>query len=214
VILIGGTFDPPHIGHVKMAEQARLLAPEPQHTWLLFVPAARSPLKSTTPGASDKDRIEMLRLAIAGLERAAIWTDEIDRANWAKGAQAPSYTIDTLRRLRSIVGPRCDVILLIGADQAAHFHKWKQFRDILTLARPVVALRAPIADATALTEAMKSGGAWSGRELEQWAATTLDVVAPASSTALRETIHQGTAPASEDLDPRVAAYIAGHGLYR
>lgn len=79
VLLMGGTFDPPHVAHVAQARSAlrRAMAPG---AWLVLVPAARSPLKRGGPGARDRDRVAMLRAAFAGVGRATVWTDELDRA--------------------------------------------------------------------------------------------------------------------------------------
>src|ERR1051325_10166192 len=84
VLVFGGTFDPPHAAHVELPVKVRdaLLGPD---AWVLFVPAARNPLKSPGPDASDLDRLNMLRLAIAdrfGAEAASrivTWHDEINR---------------------------------------------------------------------------------------------------------------------------------------
>src|SRR5262245_39793105 len=82
VLLFGGTFDPPHLGHVRIPIQV-LDRAMPAGAFLLYVPAARSPLKESGPQASDADRVEMLRLVLTELgtpNRTAIWTDELDRA--------------------------------------------------------------------------------------------------------------------------------------
>ncbi len=108
ILLFGGTFDPPHAAHARLPFMVReqMLGPD---AWLLYVPAARNPLKAHGPEASDADRLQMLRLLIAdqaaGVQaaRVAIWTDELDRSRQAPG---PTYTIDTVERLLNGVA-RC-----------------------------------------------------------------------------------------------------------
>lgn len=215
LIVFGGTFDPPHLGHVSLPLAARdAVLPA---AWLLYVPAARSPLKPA-PGASDTQRLEMLRLALHEVPRAGVWSDELDRASWlaARAPHAPpepSYSVDTLRRLRTLLGPSADVRLLIGTDQAVQFQRWRGWREILTLARPLVMLRAPITTREALSDAMARAG-WSPGDREALVASAANVpLHPASSTAIRAGVAANAATLAH-LHPRVADYIARAGLYR
>lgn len=209
VVLYGGTFDPPHAAHVELPRLARdRVIPD---GWLLYVPAARSPLKPSVPAAGDADRVAMLRLALEGVPRAAVWTDEIDRA--ATGE--PSYTVLTLERLRSLVGPLL-VRLLIGADQAADLHRWREPRRIIELAEPVVMLRADADSADALLDRMRASGFWSEEELEHWRTRVLPLPRiDISATRVREMASRGDlAGVERAVGTRVAAYIAQRGLYQ
>src|SRR5882724_92367 len=140
VLLFGGTFDPPHAAHVQVPFKVRdtVLGPE---AWILFVPAARNPLKSLGAEASEIDRLQMLRILIgehvasADAAHVATWTDEIDRAHEQPG---PTYTIDTINRLRAAVGSGLEIRLLIGSDQAASFHLWRAPRELFDQTRPIV----------------------------------------------------------------------------
>lgn len=205
VMLVGGTFDPPHLAHTELAGQARkALAPE---AMLLFVPAARSPHKSGGPEASGEDRVRMLRLAIAGLERADVWTDEIDRAE----AGEPSYWVVTLERARKLTGSERELSFLIGADQAVGFERWKSPDEILDLARVVVINRGEIRTRDQLALALY-GSRFRDRLVDAWCEVEhLDI----SATAVREAVESGN---ESDLrgvmSPEVASFIRIHGLYR
>ena len=81
--MFGGSFDPPHLWHTKIASAARRQVFGPKGV-VVFVPAARSPHKKHGPVASDEDRVAMLRLATRRMKRCVIWTDEIDRRGRAQ----------------------------------------------------------------------------------------------------------------------------------
>lgn len=215
VLLCGGVFDPPHKAHVAIprAVRDRLFG---RGAWLVYVPAARSPHKLGGPVASDEDRVEMLRLATARVPRCAVWTDEIDRGGKA------SYWIDTLRRAARVVPRAAELRFLIGSDQAAAFHMWRDFREILAIAEPVVMLRPPHRDADAVIRAMRTSRAWSKMELEHWRAWIEEgELMELSSTGVREAM--GRAGKKEHnvagrnvlaLVPRaVLGYARRRGLY-
>lgn len=221
VLLFGGSFDPPHRGHIDLPRRLRdrVLG----RGWrLVYVPAARSPLKSKGPFASERHRIAMLRLATEKTRNSIIWTDEIDRARRRPG---PSYWIDTLRRARSILPPEVSLRFVIGSDQAAAFHLWKQYREILELAQPLVMVRAPHASRAAVLRALKETRAWSEGDLKRWR-TWIDLDTPKhelglSSTAVRYMVwREHAAQKRVDagsvapwLTASVRAYIRKHRLY-
>lgn len=203
VLLYGGVFDPPHRAHVQLPRRIRdrLFG---RRAWLVYVPAARSPHKPSGPAATDRDRIDMVRLATARVPRCAVWTDEIDRGG-------PSYWIDTLRRAVRVAPAGAELRFLIGSDQAAAFHRWKDFRDILDIAEPVVMLRPPHRSGAGVIREMRKTGAWTKGELDQWAGWIEgDAVMDASSTAVRGALARGE---PVDLARPVKAYIARRGLY-
>lgn len=179
--------------------------------WLVYVPAARSPLKPVGPEAGDADRVAMVRLAVEDVPRAAVWTDELDRA----AAGEPSYTVRTLERLRAIVGGM-PVRLLIGADQAADLHRWREPRRIIELAEPAVMLRGGEGSAESLTDRMRASGFWSEEELDRWRARVVELPRmEVSATRVRAMVSAGDAAGAERaVGARVAAYIAQRGLYR
>ena len=218
VLLFGGTFDPPHRGHTEPAAAARD-AMMPPGSWLVFVPAARSPHKTDVPLTSAAHRVAMLRLAIAGLPRAAVWTDEIDRA--ARGGDEPSWWVETLRRAKRTLPVGTALRFLIGSDQAAAFHRWREFREILALAEPVVALREPIADAATLDAALQASGAWTEAERRAWRERiSPGPIVRASATAIRARIGAGAPSGRSDalagaplLNVDVREYILRNHLY-
>lgn len=209
VLLFGGTFDPPHKGHVELPARSRdaLLG---DTGWLVYVPAARNPLKARGPAASDTDRVEMLRLATGGLPRVAVWTDEIDRAA-GSGNPGPSYWVDTLARAASLIGDDTPMRFLIGADQALAFDRWRAHETILAMAEPAVLLREPASDRETFRRLLQQ----SGQDPAQWMGRVVDVgVLPSASTAIRDGLASGARPGDLDLPRPVADYIEARGLYR
>lgn len=209
LIVFGGTFDPPHRAHAALPDLVRRRAAP--GSFLLYVPAARSPHKPGAPGAPDADRLEMLRLTIAGLRDAAIWTDEIDRGG-------PSYMIDTLLRLRGVVPRETRPRLLIGSDQAAAFHAWRSPREILSLAPALVMPRPPLTTREQLDAELERAAFWSREERGVWRAAFVDCpIDGVTATRVRELL--GRVPRDEGalkelLAPGVLGYIRGRGLYR
>ena len=125
--VFGGTFDPPHVGHLLLASDARdALALDR----LIFVPALTQPFKAGSPPlASAADRLEMLRAAVADDAHYIVDDTEISR----KGL---SYTVDTLEHLATRF-PGAQLFLLLGEDNMASFDKWKnpeRIRQLATLA--------------------------------------------------------------------------------
>lgn len=208
VVFFGGTFDPPHIAHITLADLARraLEGQLGSPALLVFVPAARSPLKERAPEATDAQRLAMLRLAIEGLPSCTIWTDEIDRATRGE----PSYWAKTLEHARSLLGGRA-MSFIIGADQAVNFHRWKKPRELLAMARPLVLPREPIVRAEQLRGRMARVRYWTEEELDRWTAAFLEIgPLPAASTEVRDA--RGT-PFETPLDHRVLRYAREHHLY-
>lgn len=208
IALFGGTFDPPHLAHVTLADlgrrelERRVGAP----AFLAFVPAARSPHKNNAPTATDTQRLDMLRLATEGLERTGIWPDELDRATQGE----PSYWARTLERAKSILPDRT-LWFIIGADQATSFHRWRQPREMLQLAQPIVLPREPLATATDLRASMATASFWDEKELDHWAESFVDIdILRAASTEVRDA--KGS-PFETPLPPKVIEYARAHHLY-
>lgn len=212
VLIVGGTFDPVHAGHVLAAARAREVA-EPGSA-LLFVPAATSPFKRGGGAAACVHRVAMLRLAVRETANAAVWTDEVDRAETGDA----SYTIDTVRRAAGVAPAGTGLRLLIGADQALRLHEWREARELVALARPLIMMRGDVRTGAALGAALRAASFWTGAEVEGLASSLVDVGddLPQSSSALRGTIARGGVGAAPPgwLHPAVAAYIESHGLYR
>lgn len=180
-----------------------------RHAWVLFVPAARSPLKERAPRAPDTDRVRMLERVAARVARAGVWTDEIDRAD----SGAPSYWVETLRRARTAIGPGPVLRFIVGVDQVLQFRGWKEWREILKLAEPIVLARPPIASAAALGRALREGG-WNEADSRRWGAW----FAPGpllthSSTDVRRRIVAGQTSWKRLVPKAVAAWITRRRLY-
>ncbi len=229
LVVFGGTFDPPHRAHVTGVRRALRSALGDAHA-LLYVPAARNPLKETGPLASDADRVAMLTRGLGRALRAEagpvvrVWTGELDgaaRSAARGGTRSPSYTIDTLRRLRRALPRRVALRLLIGADQAAAFHRWKDARAVVRLAEPLVLPRAGVATREALAGVMDAGF-WTPRERAAWGARLLAMrPIDVSSTAVRDALRGAgrdvrawrANAALRSLPAPVARHIAARGLY-
>ena len=212
VLLFGGSFDPPHVGHFRLPALARDAI---NVRWLVYVPAARSPFKSDGPVANGDDRVAMLSAGLAelGAKDVGIATLELERA--ARSTE-PSYTIDTLREIRERVDERTELRLLIGADQAREFHRWREAQAIIDTAEPVVMLRAGDGAAQRdLLETMRPN--WSADEMTRWEARIVPLpLVDASSTEIRRIIRTegATSPRLAGLLPKSVLHLfRRQGLY-
>lgn len=188
--IFGGTFDPPHLGHLVLAEFAmdalRLDA-------LLFIPAWQSPFKADAAATPAAHRAEMLRLALSDRRHCAVERCELER-------EGPSYTVDTVRALR-VAHPGAALVLLMGADAFEDFPLWKDPEAIVAEAALGVARRS----GHPLHLAAHPFGA-SARIFDM---PRIDI----SATMIRERIRSGR-PVASLLPPAVHAYIDAQHLYR
>jgi nicotinate (nicotinamide) nucleotide adenylyltransferase len=224
LLVYGGSFDPPHFYHTvaPLSVVGRVYS---RDAWILYVPAARSPHKRRGPFASDEHRLAMLALALDVPGPRSVWTDEIDRARWQRErgqGKAPSYMVDTLRRLKRVL-PREGITLrlLIGSDQVAGFHTWKDARKVIELAEPLVLVREPVVTAGAVVSALDAEF-WTNEERRAWC-TRLAPNFPMdpSSTGAREAIpgapldpeKWGQRAGLNSIITPVARYIIEHNLY-
>jgi nicotinate-nucleotide adenylyltransferase len=159
--LFGGTFDPPHLGHLLAASDAfeQLTLDR-----LVFIPNAAQPLKTGRRTASAADRLEMVRLACQGDARFEVDAIEVDRGGL-------SFTVDTLRAYRDR-HPDAALFLLVGEDAARTLPSWREPAAILDLAELIVLTRGD------------DGGGPSGRRLHT---RRVDV----SATEIRERVAAG-----------------------
>ena len=129
--LLGGTFDPIHIGHLVVAEEARIRLGFKE---VLFVPAGQPWLKlnrNITPAAH---RVEMVRRAIADNTYFKLCTIEVERPG-------PSYTVDTLTMLQKQLGNEASFFFILGRDTLAELPSWKEPKKLIQLCQLVVAPR-------------------------------------------------------------------------
>jgi len=195
--LLGGAFNPPHLGHLKLARLAwdTLALDE-----LRFVPTARSPHKPTA-GPGPEPRLRLLEAALEGTP-FRIEPLEVHRGG-------TSYTVDTLETL-SLREPDCAWILVLGMDQAAGLPGWRRLERIWELASVAAALRLgeEAGIPSHLTPRLRS--AWNGSPgtLVRLPGTELEL----SSTRLREALGNGQDP--QGIPTQVLAAIHQEKLYR
>jgi len=188
--LFGGTFDPPHVGHLAVAyaalEGLGLSA-------LRLIPAAQQPLKPGGVAAPPHHRLAMTRLMAAADPRLVVDPIEIERGGL-------SFTVETVRAYRA-AHPSAELVLLIGADVLGTLSQWREPEAIAAAARIVVVTR---------NEDEGPGGVQEpALAFERLATRRIDL----SSTELRARVRAGL-PIRGFVTDGVADYIAAHGLYR
>jgi nicotinate-nucleotide adenylyltransferase len=236
VAFFGGSFDPPHLGHLAVARAA--------HSGLglnfvLFAPVGAQPLKPEGSVSSFADRLEMTRLAIANEPGFALSLADAPRAGGrADSAQglAPNYTIDTLERLRAQLDTTSQLYCLMGADSFFSLRRWHRATEIPFAASLIVASRpgepldqmqhalpdgltlesAPDAGASASDVAIRSFvvSNAAGMRAPFYALPGLHVEISASQ--IRAVLHGGqedAAPLRALLPDAVATYVWSHHLY-
>ena len=198
IILFGGSFDPIHTGHLRVAHYTlgELDADE-----LIFIPARRSPHKTDSP-TPEQHRFAMIAKAIDGIDGFSVSDCELSRPE-------PSYTLDTVRFFRDQLGP--DVVLhwLIGADQLTDLEKWYCVGDLLNECRISVMVRAgyPLPDFS------RFEGFFSSVRIEQLKGDIIQTPQiDLSSTDIRGQLSRGNI-FPDALPPAVLAYITEHHLY-
>ncbi len=146
--IFGGTFDPPHLGHLAAAEWAR---DQLCLDRVVFVPAGTPPHKRDRARSAAEARLAMTRLAVRGQPGFVVSDLETRR-------RGPSFTVDTLRALAAR-DPRARWYLIVGEDNLAEFASWREPEAILELATLVVALRPrPASSARAASRHRTTGG--------------------------------------------------------
>lgn len=185
--ILGGTFNPIHLGHLILGESAR---EQLELARVLFIPTALPPHKDEPDLLQAEARLALVQAATAANPAFAVSDLEIRRGG-------RSYTIDTLRALRDQPGPETAWTVLVGSDAAATLTQWKSFDDIQQLARIVVAERPghPLNHLPA--------------EVSRIKIPTLDI----SSTDIRRRIAAGQSVRYLVGDP-VATLLERHGYYR
>jgi nicotinate-nucleotide adenylyltransferase len=129
VAILGGTFDPVHNAHLRVAWEAA----EALDADVRLIPAHVPPHR-TPPVASAAERVAILRSALAGQDRLTLDTRELDR-------EGPSYTVDTLRALREEFGAARPIVLLLGIDAFAGLPTWHEWTALFDLAHMAVLTR-------------------------------------------------------------------------
>ena len=207
--ILGGSFDPVHNGHLGLARDARALLGLEAVRW---VPSG-APGHREAPRAAALHRLAMLRLALAGEPGFSL--DDAD----ALAAQ-PTYTVNTLARLRKELGPAQPLVFLMGTDQLLGLDRWREWRTLFELAHFGVARRPGYdVSASALPAAVaaelarrQSGAAGLAQSPAGRIALFDNAPRDVSSSAVRRALGAGTRP-DDALPAGVLGYIESHGLY-
>jgi nicotinate-nucleotide adenylyltransferase len=219
IAFFGGTFDPPHCGHISIARAAihRLALDQ-----VLVAPVGTQPLKGGSAHSSFEDRLAMVRLAVAG--EPGLIASSVD-APLNNGQ--PNYTFDTLQRLRSQLQPTDMLFCLLGADSFLTLKSWHRCAELLVFCNFIVAGRPGFSLKevnAALPKGVKNTGEHreagytrftlsgpSGQSSELFLLPDLDQ--DISATEIRAALAEGSTPQTV-LPSTVADYIRVHGLYR
>lgn len=194
--IMGGTFDPVHIGHLACAEQAR---DELGLDGVVFIPAGVPVYKKDQRVTPAAQRLEMCRLAVAGNPAFDVSSIEVDR-------EGDTYTVDTLRQLRAHYPDNVELWFITGADAVGSIVKWRDSAQIAHLAKLVAVTRPgwPISEETRRTL----------RERSDFQVTFLEVTGMAvSSSDLRARVAAGRT-VRYLTKGSVLRYIESHGLYQ
>ncbi|MBV9917497.1 MAG: nicotinate (nicotinamide) nucleotide adenylyltransferase [Solirubrobacterales bacterium] len=192
--ILGGTFNPPHLGHLVCAQEAWLQLGLEQ---VVLIPARVPPHKPVEEEPGAEHRLELCRLAVTKDERLAVSDLEIRRTG-------TSYTVDTLRALHS-TAPDSELFLIVGGDVAAGLPRWREPEQVLSLATLAVAKRrgTPRADIDQALASLEGG-----RRAQFFRMPRVGF----SSTMVRTRVRAGQ-PIRYIVPDRVASYIHDHGLY-
>ncbi len=194
--ILGGTFDPIHLGHLAIAEASRDRLDLDK---VILIPAGRPWLKSDQMVSAPEHRLAMARLAIEdrpGLEMSPI---EVDRPG-------PTYTVDTLTELREVLGSGVELYLVLGMDSVRELRRWRYPERLFDLCT-VVAVSRPDSPDVSPAEIEDSFTAARGR-----ARTIRGPMLDISATDIRLRVAEGRS-ISDRVPPSVERYIREHGLY-
>ena len=197
--VMGGSFDPPHFGHLVVAQDALEVL---GLSGVVFVPAARPPHKLHLSQSSALDRLEMTRLAVSDDARFSVSDMEIRRGG-------VSYTLDTVKALRR-ERPDVDWVLVVGADTLLDLHNWYRIDELLGLCEVATLLRPGEGSVREIEEKVRVAEPHRRRLLENVFQVHLVGI---SSTEIRERVAAGRS--IRYLVPQaVEDYIVQRGLYR
>ena len=199
--ILGGTFNPPHLGHLELARHAR---DELGLGRVLLMPAHIPPHKRAERDPGAEHRLAMSLLLVDGEPGLSVCALEVQRAG-------PSYTVDTLEQIHAS-DPDSELTFIVGADIARTLPAWREPAKVLELAHLAVAERSGtsaeevLETIATLRDASGLGGAGEVRFLRM-------PVLGVSSSAVRDRVSRGQ-PVDRLVGPAVARYISEHDLYR
>jgi nicotinate-nucleotide adenylyltransferase len=196
----GGSFDPPHLGHLTVARAAAAACSLDR---ILFAPTANQPLKPVGAAAPYDERLHMVAL-LCGLQNTLphFEPSTLDAPN---PDGAPNFTVDTLTRLRQSLQPTDDIFAIVGADAFADIARWRSPNTLLQLAQWIAVSRPSSA-------AQPAPASWLSVAQRKRVHHLDGVDDPASATAIRDLLRRGSdCPAL--LPPSILRYIRAHHLY-
>lgn len=196
--ILGGTFNPPHNGHIRLAGEFREKLGLDK---ILLIPTYTPPHKQAKELASAEDRLNMCSIIAETTDFLEVSDIEINRGG-------KSYTVDTLRELTKRY-PENNYFFLMGSDMFLTFHLWRKYREIFSLCTLCVASRENGSDYEKLIEYAKETFG------EDWGKVRISPLEPMelSSTEVREALHRGE-ELSGLVPERIEEYIMKRGLYR
>jgi nicotinate-nucleotide adenylyltransferase len=185
-VIYGGTFDPIHHGHLRLAVELREHLNVPG---IDLVPCHIPPHRES-PGAPSERRLELLSLAIGEEPGLAVDDREL-------GRNGASYTADTLRQIREEIGPDEPLAMVVGTDSFAGFDRWREWQQIPELAHIIVVVRpgADLAPGSVAEKLLATRGVKSATELHRQPCGLILSMAPPlmdiSATGIRQRIAEG-----------------------
>ncbi|MBB3169281.1 nicotinate-nucleotide adenylyltransferase [Simiduia aestuariiviva] len=205
--VLGGTFDPIHLGHLTHAEQVReQLALDEMRLMPAHIPPHRA-----SPQVDAVERAQLVRLALTDYPQLTLDEREL-------GRQKPSYTVDSLAALRAESGPTVGLYFVMGMDSLCAINQWHQWQQLIELANLVILARPEVAP--------PAPGSEVGRFVQDFGCTRAALLArphggiwmmdalhlPVSATDIRAALAAGRS-ARQWLTPAVADYVEAHKLY-
>jgi nicotinate-nucleotide adenylyltransferase len=194
--VLGGTFDPIHLGHLKVAGEvtARLNLTE-----TIFIPAGQPWLKADNPISPAEHRVEMVRLAIAGKPGFQLSVMEVERPG-------PTYTVDTMAELRRQLGSGHELFFILGWDNLTQLPQWREPARLIKLCRLVAVPRvdSPPPDLDSLEAAIPG----LSQRVILLDSPRIDI----NASEIRQRVAQGL-PISHLVPEPVERYIKQHKLY-
>jgi len=193
--ILGGTFNPPHLGHLVCAQEAKLQLDLGR---VVLIPARVPPHKPVPDEPGIEHRLALCRAAVSED------SERFEVSDVEAGREGPSYTVDTLRMLRSGMA-ESELFLIVGADVAVGFPRWREPAQVLSMATLAVAGR-PGTDRDAIERALEE--VEGGERVRFFEMPEIGV----SSTMIRERVRRGI-PTRYLTPEAVREYVDRHGLY-
>ncbi len=197
IAVLGGTFDPIHLGHLAVAEEARRLLALSK---VIFMPAGRPYFKDRAAISPAEDRIKMLGLAIAGQPIYLISRLEVERPG-------PSYAVDSMAQIKKQLNPADDLFFIMGWDNLMNLHLWYEADRLIKLCRVVAAPRPGFPQPSIQSLEHELPG------ISERAIIMERPLIDISATLIREKVANGLT-IDALVPPAVAKYIQQKGLYK